>query len=466
MNPISNEKIKVFGDSLRGRLVDSNHTDYDEIRAIWNAMIDRRPALFAQCKGSADVVSCVKFARDNDMPFSIRSGGHHIAGNSIVENGLVIDLSHMNSVQVDANQKITTVEPGATLGDVDHETQHYGLATSLGINSTTGIAGLTLGGGFGWISRKHGMTVDSLIAADIVTADGEILHVNKDENTDLFWAIRGGGGNFGIVTRFVFKLHDIGPMVFAGLIALPATETKSILQQYRDYSADLPDELTVWAVLRKAPPLPFLQEQDHGKDVVIMAFMYVGDEEPGKQLVEPISQFAEPYGSFMGTMPYTGWQQSFDGLLTPGARNYWKSHNFKELSDDYLDVVVDAASQLPSPHTEIFIAQMGGYTGRQAIDKTAYVHREANYLMNVHCRWETEQEDDSCIAWARALFDHAKPHAMGGAYVNFMSYDEEERVPVSYGSNYDRLARIKQKYDPDNIFNMNHNIKPKQELPA
>lgn len=462
MKTLTQENIENFSATLHGRLITSKDSDYDDVRSIWNGMIDRCPDLIAQCSGTADVVSCIKFATDTGVDFSVRSGGHNIAGSSIRDNGLMIDLSTMNSVFVDSKKRIAYVEPGATLGDVDHETQFYGLATSLGINSTTGIAGLTLGGGFGWLSRKYGMTVDNLIAAQVVTANGESIRVNEDEHADLFWAICGGGGNFGIVTRFEFQLHSVGPQIFSGLIVLPFDTAKTTLQKYRDYTADLPDELSIWAVIRKAPPLPFLPEEFHGKEVVVMAFLYVGDEKSGLELIEPVRKFAEPYGEFFGMMPYQDWQQIFDPLLTPGARNYWKSHNFDTLSDATIDIVVEYASKIPSAPSEIFIAQMGGYTSRQALDKTAYVHRKANYIMNVHARWDSSDDDELCIGWARAFFNSATPHAMGGAYVNFMTQEEDDRVPSAYGENYTRLTEIKEKYDPKNIFNLNQNIKPTQ----
>jgi len=460
MKTLTKEDIDNFSAIMHGRVVTSEDSDYDAIRSIWNAMIDRHPDIIARCTGTADVVSCIKFARDTGIEFSIRSGGHNIAGSSIRDNGLMIDLSTMKSVFVDSKKRIAYVEPGATLGDVDHESQFYGLATSLGINSTTGISGLTLGGGFGWLSRKYGMTVDNLIGAQVVTADGESIRVSEDEHSDLFWAIRGGGGNFGIVTRFELQLHPVGPETFSGLIVFPFNSAKNILQQYREYTATLPDEMSIWGVIRKAPPLPFLPEEVHGKEVVVMAFLYTGDEKTGQELIEPVRAFAKPHGEFSGMMPYKEWQQIFDPLLTPGARNYWKSHNFEILNDATLDVIIEYASKIPSMASEIFIAQMGGYTSRQPLNKTAYVHRKANYIMNVHARWDESKDDALCIDWARAFFNSATPYAMGGAYVNFMTEEETERVPSAYGENYARLSEIKEKYDPENIFNLNQNIKP------
>lgn len=457
---IVQQHIDQLSQVVRGKIVTRDSKEYDNVRKIWNNMIDRYPSVIIQCHGSADVSQCIKIATEHNINFSIRSGGHHIAGNSICDDGLMIDLSTMKSVFVDQKQKVAYVEPGATLGDIDHETQHYGLATSLGINSTTGVAGLTLGGGFGWLSRKYGLTVDNLVAAEIIIANGESLRVSKHEHADLFWAIRGGGGNFGIVTRFELQLHSVGPEVFSGLIVLPFESAKGTLQQYREYAESLPDDISVWVVARKAPPLPFLDQKLHGKKVIIVAFCYLGDEQEGMKLIEPIRKSSNPYGELLTTMPYKNWQQAFDGLLTSGARNYWKSHNFESLSDDTINSIITATNHIPDPQCEIFIAQMGGFTGRQAIDKTAYTHRKTNFIMNIHGRWESKNNDKACIDWARALFNSVEPYAMGGAYVNFMTQDENDRVPSAYGDNYQRLSEIKQQYDPNNIFNINHNIKP------
>jgi len=334
------------------------------------------------------------------------------------------------------------------------------LATSLGINSTTGVAGLTLGGGFGWLTRKHGLTVDNLVAAEVVTADGQRVRASEEENTDLFWAIRGGGGNFGIVTQFVFRLHPVGPQVLSGLIVYPFEQAKSVLTQYREYVETIPDDLCVWAVLRKAPPLPFLPEAVHGREVAVFAFMHSADIEEGERLIEPVRHFGEAHGEHIGPNPYTGWQQGFDPLLTPGARNYWKSHNFAELSDGAIDTVIEYAGKLPSHQCEIFIALLGGQANRVAEDATAYAHRNVKFVMNVHGRWDESAQDEECVSWSRDFFEAARPFAMGGVYVNFMTEEETDRIGAAYGPNYERLARIKQKYDPDNLFHLNQNIRP------
>ncbi len=460
MNLITNDAIEKLQATLRGEIILPDDPDYDEARSIWNAMIDKRPGVIARCSGTADVIQAVRIAKDQDLLLSIRSGGHNIAGNALCEGGLTIDLSGMNSVHIDPHARRAYVEPGATLGDFDHEAQAFGLATSLGINSTTGVAGLTLGGGFGWLTRKYGMTVDNLMSVEIVTADGQRLWANAEQNADLFWAVRGGGGNFGIVTLFDFKLHSVGPEVFSGLVVYPLNEAKSLLNKYRDYVKTIPDELCVWAILRKAPPLPFLPPEVHGTEVVIFAFMHAGDVEEGKRLVAPVQQFGKPVGEHAGINPFSAWQQGFDPLLTPGARNYWKSHNFDELSDEAIDTVIEYAGKLPSEQCEIFIALMGGEANRVAADETAYAHRDVNFVLNVHGRWAEADEDEKCISWSRDFFNAATPYAMGGVYVNFMTEEETDRIGSAYGPNYDRLVQIKRKYDPSNLFRTNQNIKP------
>jgi FAD/FMN-containing dehydrogenase len=423
-------------------------------------MIDRRPALIARCTGAADVMLAVDFAREHGLLLAVRGGGHNIAGNAVCDGGMMIDLSRMNLVRVDPQTRTAHVGAGATLGELDHETQAFGLATPTGINSTTGVAGLTLGGGFGWLSRKYGMTVDALTAADVVTANGKLLRASERENPDLFWAIRGGGGNFGIVTRFEFRLYPVGPNVLAGLVVYPIDQARSALMQYRDFAKTLPDESAAWIVLRRAPPLPFLPDSVHGKEVVIFALFHGGDPATGQAVFEPVRRFGTPAGEHIGIQPFAAWQSAFDPLLTPGARNYWKSHNFTRLDDDLIDLVLRYARELPSPHTEIFIGQLGGAMSRVAPEATAYSQRNAQYVMNVHGRWETAAEDGYGVAWCRRLFNEAAPHATGGVYVNFLTDDESDRLTNAYGGNLHRMAQIKARYDPNNLFRLNQNVKP------
>ena len=446
--------------SLRGALLRAGDAGYDASRTVWNAMIDRRPALVVRCAGVADIRQAVRFAHRHRLLTAVKGGGHNIAGNAVCDGGLLIDLSAMRAVRVDPEAARAHVEPGATLGDFDHECQAFALATPVGINSTTGIAGLTLGGGFGWLSRRHGMTVDNLVAADVVTADGQLLCASAEQHPELFWALRGGSGNFGIVSRFEFKLHPVGPQVLAGLIVYALDDATAALRQFRHYVRELGDDTNVWTVLRKAPPLPFLPPAVHGKEIIAFAVFHAGDVEAGRQAIEPLRHYGSVLGEFIGLQPYTSWQKTFDPLLTPGARNYWKSHNFVDLSDGAIDVAVDHVRRLPSPHCEIFFGLIGGATTRPARDATAYSHRDAIYVCNVHGRWETAAEDAACTAWARSFFREAAPHASGGVYVNFLTDDEPDRIAAAYGPGYPRLQAAKKKYDPDNLFRMNQNIHP------
>ena len=460
VSAVDDAEVDGLAARLEGEVLSPEDPDYDEVRAVWNGMIDRRPGLIARCAVADDVLEAIGFARERGLEVAVRGAGHHIAGNSVCEGGLLIDLSPMKAIQVDPRARTARVAPGATLADMDSATQAHGLATPLGVNSTTGIAGLTLGGGFGWLSRMHGLTVDNLAAAEMINADGERLRASEDENPDLFWALRGGGGNFGVVTSFEYRLHEVGPEVLSGLIVHPFDHAREVLDRYREFADDSPDEVTPWFVLRKAPPLPFLPEEVHGRMILILPVFVAGDMDAGKPLVEPLRAIGKPIADVIGPHPYTGWQQAFDPLLTPGARNYWKSHNFAALEDEALDAIVEYAGRLPSDQSEIFVARVGGAINRKPSDATAYPHRDAEYLMNVHTRWENPGEDDRCVAWAREFFDVMTPHATGGVYVNFMPADETGRVKAALGPNYDRLARLKRRYDPDNFFHLNQNIAP------
>lgn len=454
---IDQDMLQTLAASLGGDTVAPGSDDYESTRQIWNAMIDRRPALIVRCAGTADVLASVRFARDHRLLTSIRGAGHNIAGNAVCDGGLMIDLTAMRSVRVDPWARRAHVEPGARLADLDRETQAFGLATPLGINSTTGVAGLTLGGGFGWLSRKHGLSVDNLASADLVTARGELVRASEDEHPDLFWAIRGGGGNFGVVTSFEFRLHPVGPEILAGLIVHPLAGAKELLQHVRDLAEACPDELSCWPVLRQAPPLPFLPAEAHGQPVLVLALCHAGDPATARRAIEPILALGEPLGSHLGPIAYAGWQAAFDPLLTPGARNYWKSHNFRRLPDEAIDLLVREAAQLPTSECEIFLGQLGGAVNRVPAEATAYPHRDACYVMNVHARWQDPADDASCVAWARRVFEATAPFATGGAYVNFLT-EEEARPEAAWGANFGRLLAVKRRYDPDNLFRVNQNI--------
>ena len=338
------------------------------------------------------------------LEISIRGAGHNIAGNAVCDDGVMIDFSKMRNVHVDAEKRLAHVEPGATLGDVDKATQAHGLATPLGINSTTGIAGLTLGGGFGWLTRKYGMTVDNLVSAEMVTADGSQIRVSDKENTELFWAIRGGGGNFGVVTMFEFKLYPVGPEIIAGLLVFPFDQARQVLKKYREFAISAPEEINVWVILRKAPPLPFLPANVHGKEVVVLAVFYAGDSTKGQKLIEPLRSFGDAYGEHIGAQPYAQWQQAFDPLMTPGARNYWKSHNFTELSDGAFDSIIQFAGKLPTPQCEIFLGLIAGASNRISADAAAWGHRDTKFVLNVHGRWDDSADDKTVCRLGTRFF--------------------------------------------------------------
>jgi FAD/FMN-containing dehydrogenase len=451
---------KLSAEKIKGKVIFPGNSDYEEVRKIWNGMIDKKPAAFVQVTSNDDVVSAIKIARENNLEISIRGAGHNIGGSSLTNGGIVIDFSQMKKVSIDEGNLLARVEPGATLGDFDSAVQKYGLATPTGINSTTGIAGLTLGGGFGWLTRKYGMTVDNLNSVDLVTLEGKKIKANNNENADLFWAIRGGGGNFGVITNFEFNLHKLGKEVIAGLVVYPFEHSKEILKSYMEFTKSAPEELTVWMLIRHAPPLPFLPKEVHGKKVVVLATMYSGNSPEGEKLTKKLTEFGKPYGVHIGAMPYVQWQQAFDPLLAPGARNYWKSHNFEQLTPNLLDVVISFGDILPGPQSEIFIAHIAGAPNKVPAEKMAYCARETRYILNVHARWDNPKEDNQFINWSRELFKATKPFASKGAYVNFMTEEEGNRVSDAYGNNYKRLVEIKRKYDPENLLHLNQNIKP------
>jgi FAD/FMN-containing dehydrogenase len=454
------EAVEALGTALRGRLLTPESQEYDGARAIWNAMIDRRPGLIARCSGASDVIQAVRFAREHDLLLSVRGGGHGIAGNAVCDGGLMIDLSPMKSVRVDPAARTARVEPGVTLGGFDHEAQAFGLATPLGINSTTGVAGLTLGGGFGWLSRGLGLSIDNLLSVDVVTAAGDLVKASDADNPDLFWGIRGGGGNFGVVTSFEFRMHAVGPEVLSGLLLYPLESAPDVLRCYRDFLPETPEQFVCWAVLRKAPPAPFVPVDWHGKEVLVLAVCHSGSVEEGERVVRPLRAFREPLADLLAPRPFAAWQTILDPLLTPGMRNYWKSHEFLALSDGLIDVLLDHARRLPDPQTEIAVAQLGGAVSRVPSEATAYGHRDAQFVMNVHGRWEDPAKDAVCIGWARELFQAAAPFATGGVYVNFLTQEETDRTRSAYGGNYARLVGLKGKYDPTNLFRLNQNIPP------
>lgn len=459
-NGVDSAAVEALKSAVRGEVMLPNDSGYEEARKIWNAMIDRHPAVIVRTIGTNDVIQAVNFARENNLLVAVKGGGHNVAGNSVCNGGIMIDLSLMRSVHVNPGNSTVRVDGGCLLGDVDIETQRFGLAASAGIVSHTGVAGLTLGGGFGWISRKHGLTVDNLLSADVVTANGEALTASRNENSDLFWGLCGGGGNFGIVTSFEYQCAKIGAEVFSGLIVHCFEDAKKYIQFHSEYVRTLPDEMTAWMVVRHAPPLPFLPESVHGQMVVVVPFVYLGDSKEGERLIKPIREFGKVHGEAMGMHPWATWQSIFDGLVSHGARNYWKSHHLNELSDACIDTIIEYAGKMPTNECEVFIPHMEGAPSRVPETETAYAFRKSPFVLNIHTRWQDSADDERCLAWAKD-FHSATQQFAKGVYVNFLSEEGEDRVKEAYTEKvWNRLVELKNNYDPDNFFRMNQNIKP------
>ena len=451
--------VDQFETGLRGNILSSADEGYDEARKVWNGMIDKRPALIVRCSGVADVISAVRFARDQDLLVSVRGGGHNVAGSAVCDGGLVIDLSLMNGVRVDPIRRTARAQPGATLGDLDHETQAFGFAVPAGIVTTTGIAGLTLGGGFGWLNRKYGLTCDNLLSADVVTAEGHLVKASPEENADLFWGLRGGGGNFGIVTSFEYQMHAVGPTVLAGLIVYPMAKAPEVLRFYRDFVADIPDELTAVPALRLAPPAPFLPEEVHGKPIIAVFVCYCGPVEEGERVLRPLRGFGTPLADVIQPKPFIMHQSMLDPMQPAGRNYYWKSDDLLELTDPAIDTIVAHSEAITSPHTIVPLFQLGGVGSQVAEDATAYSHRNAAYALNCNASW-TEGEPERHIQWARDFSTAMQPFS-AGVYVNFLGDEGEERARAAYGpTKFDRLVSLKNKYDPTNFFRINQNIKP------
>jgi FAD/FMN-containing dehydrogenase len=454
--------VEAFKSSLRGELLLPGDEGYDEARAVWNGMIDKRPALIARCTGVADVIDAVNFARTNNLLVSVRGGGHNVAGKAVSDGGLMIDLSLMKGIRVDPKARTARAQPGATLGDLDRETQAFGLAAPAGIVSTTGIAGLTLGGGIGWLSRKYGLTADNLLSVDVVTADGRFLTASEEENADLFWGVRGGGGNFGIVTSFEYRLHPVGPIVVAGLLLHPMEKATEFLRFVREYAAKAPDELTVIPLLRLAPAAPFLPVEVHGAPVVGAGVLYAGPIDEGQRAVQPLKEFGSPLADLIGPKPFMAIQTMFDSGAAPGNQYYLKSEYMFDFSDDAIDAIVAHAARITSPLSLAAFFQLGGAVSRVGENDTAFSHRDAAFALNIQASWVDPEESDEHIQWTRDFWTALQPFSTGGVYVNFLSEDEgEDRVRAAYGAvKHERLVALKNKYDPTNLFRMNQNIKP------
>ena len=451
---LADDQVQTFNASLRGALLCPGDTGYDDARTIWNAMIDRHPALIARCAGVADVIQAVNFARTHDLLVAVRGGGHNVAGNAVCEGGLMIDLSPMKSVRVDPVHRIARAEPGLTWRDFDHETQAFGLATTGGVIPTTGVAGLTLGGGIGWLMGKHGLSCDNLLAVDVVTAAGQLVHASATENPDLFWGVRGGGGNFGIVTSFEFQLHAVG-QVLGGMVVHPLAKAKEVLKFYREFTMTVPDELTTQVGVLTSP---------EGEPVVALIVCYNGSLEEGERILEPLRAFGPPLADEIRPMPYATLQGLVEAAFPPGLQNYWKSNFLQALSDDAIDVMTERFALTPAPTSFLVLEHMSGAVCRVAEDATAFGHRDAAYNLLVLGIWPEPADNAANIQWVRETWEAMQPFATKRVYVNYLGQvDDEgsERIKEAYGvTQYERLLALKKKYDPTNLFRLNQNINP------
>jgi FAD/FMN-containing dehydrogenase len=452
--------LRELRGSFRGQVIRPGDPSYDEQRKIWNGSIDRSPALITRCVGVADVISAVRFARGIDLPVAVRSGGHSFPGLSLCDGGMVIDLRLMNGVRVDPEARTARAQAGALLGELDRETQAFGLAVPSGIVTHTGVAGLTLGGGIGWLMRKYGLTIDQLLAVDMVTADGEFVKASEGENADLFWGVRGGGGNLGIVTEFEFRLNALGPIVLAGPIFWPMEESPNVLRFYRDWISDVPDELTTIVVHRRAPPLPIIPPELHGVPVVAVTCCYAGPVEDGEKVVRPIKGFGSPLLDLCEAKPFLTHQAMFDPSFPHGWWYYFRSCDLAALTDDVIDIVADHAARMTSPLTAFPIFHLGGAIRRVGEDETAFNGRGAEHTININATTATSEGFDQEREWSRSFWSALEPYHTS-VYVNFLMDEGEDRIRQAYGARkYDRLKALKRTYDPRNFFKLNQNIPP------
>lgn len=464
MSTLTAPTLDVAGlaQEIRGHLVQPDDAEYDAARSVWNGMIDRRPALVVRCAGAADVIAGLRFAREHELVVAIRGGGHNVAGFGTCDDGVVLDLSQMSDVRVDPRSQTARVGGGALWRQVDHETQAFGLATTGGLVSTTGVAGFSLGGGIGWLMRKHGLACDNLVSADVVTADGDLVTASAVDHEDLFWGLRGGGGNFGVVTSFEFRLHQVGPVVFGGALFYPLEQAHELLAFYRQWTPGLPDELTTMAALIAAPPAPFIPAAYHGKLVAAVVLCFAGPLAGGDAAIAPLRAFAPPLAEHVGPVPYRMLQQMFDASAPHGIHSYWKSEFVPELEDGAIEAVIAGAQEFSSAGSMIHIHHLEGAVSRAAADATAIGRRDARYVTNVIGAWFEPEVQDTEIANVRATAAEVKRFSVGGAYLNFLDGDEgDERVHAAYGpEKYERLVALKDRYDPDNVFRLNQNIRP------
>ena len=454
--------VEAFAARLRGELLRPGDAGYEEARKVWNGMIDRHPALIARAASVADVINAVNFARENELLLAVRGGGHNVAGTGTLDGGLLIDLSRMKGIKVDPEQRTVHAEGGVTIGELDKKTQSFGLATPMGVVSQTGIAGLTLGGGIGWLRRKHGLSSDNLISVDVVTADGRFVTASENENRELFWGIRGGGGNFGVVTCFEYRLHPVGPEVMFAFVFYPGERAKEVLRSLNEYAAQAPDEVSPVGVLGQVPRDEMFPEERHGEQYVAVLAMYSGGVEEGERVLAPLRELGEPIADFSGPMPYVEAQKLLDEDYPDGGRYYWKSTNVNGLGDEAIEQLISHAEAAASGHSTIDVWYQGGAMGRVGAEESAFGDRSAPVLLGIEANWEEPRDDEANVAWVRSTVSGMRRFSGGGTYLNFPGFFEEgqDLMRDAYGGNYRRLATLKNEYDPANLFRLNQNVKP------
>jgi FAD/FMN-containing dehydrogenase len=461
---LDDEAVAALAASLRGPLLRLDDAGYHEARQLWNGMMDKRPAAIVRCSGVADVIAAVNFARDQHLLLAVRGGGHNVAGNACCDGGLMIDLSAMNGVRVDLATRTVRVQGGATIGDLDRETQVFGLAVAAGVVSTTGVGGLTLGGGTGWQCRKRGLTIDNLLSVDIVTADGQVHVASATENPDLFWAVRGGGGNFGVVTSFEYQAYPLGPMVTLCAPFYPFDMSKQVIRAFRDFVKTAPEDFGAALLFWSVPANPYFPAEHHGKPTVIPVLVYSGDVADGERLTQPLRTLGAPLCDLSGPIPWTALQGMFDPFVPKrDLHYYWKNAYLNRDDDEVLDYLVDVAATLPSKYTYLVFQALGGAMGRVGAADTAFGPRDMAYMFEFDSMWSDPADADKNIAWTRQHWADLQRYSTGGLYLNFPGFGEEGEKLVRAGvgdANYDRLAKIKAKYDPNNLFRLNQNIKP------
>ena len=451
--------METLAAQVRGRVIRPADAEYDEARAVWNWSIDRRPALIVRCAGAADVIAALAHARAHGLQVAVRGAGHNVTGSSVCDAGLVVDLSAMRGMHLDTAARTVRVEPGLTWAEVARELQAFGLAAAGGYVSSTGVGGLTLGGGLGWLVRKHGLACDNLVSADVVTADGRSLRASATENPDLFWALRGGGGNFGVVTSFEFRVHPLG-MVLAGLVIHPAGRAREVLRLFRELTAEAPDELTCGAILFHAPPAPFVPAEAHGAPVIAVGGVYAGPPEEGEKAVAALRAFGPPVADIFQPMPFSAAQTMADPLW-PRGHQYWKSSFLRGLPDEAIDVVIEHFASIPSPMTPVLIDHNGGGAiARVAAEETAFGHRGFTFNLLISSIWSDAADSASNVGWTRRFMSAMQPHSADAQYVNYLGAEGDERPADVFGASYDRLVAVKDAYDPQNVFNLYHNIRP------